>query len=180
MSVFSLALRATEEKAADMGSWHEQFEALSDGQEPRMAQAPASCCAAPAPPSAAPAPITCCGCGASASLLDASFLQDPSLGPEANAPGYAVFQGLPPPGAFWHAVVMARCSAVVVLGHGERPACACMRAVCACMRPCWERPRDGGPRMRPPAWRNRACAAVAARPPAAPHACGTPPQTNAM
>jgi hypothetical protein len=147
--VFSLALRVLEQRSDDGSSWAARFEALGDpmsggaggvgaaaptAEAPAAAPAPASppsaCCspgaaappAAPRPaaPAAAPAAGECCGCGAARPEdLDRSFVVDPSL-PSANAGSYCVFQGLPPPAAFWSAVVAARCSAVVVLGHGAR------------------------------------------------------------
>ncbi|KIY92071.1 hypothetical protein MNEG_15892, partial [Monoraphidium neglectum] len=116
MSVFSLALRTLEERASeDSRSWQEQFAALggapSDSVKPPCLGAPAP------PPAAAPAPCSCC-CGP-ADDLDKSFVVDPTLS-ATNACGYAVFQGLPSPSDFWAAVVAARCSAVVVLGHDDR------------------------------------------------------------
>jgi hypothetical protein len=116
MSVFSLALRTLEERASeDSRSWQEQFAALggapSDSVKPPCLGAPAP------PPAAAPAPCSCC-CGP-ADDLDKSFVVDPTLS-ATNACGYAVFQGLPSPSDFWAAVVAARCSAVVVLGHGAQ------------------------------------------------------------
>lgn len=96
-SVFSVALRAVEE--VDSGTVAAQFAAL-----------PA---ASPAPRAEA-APVCCCSATPG---LDKAFVQDPTL---TNATSYAVFQGLPPPPAFWSAAIEAGTSAVVVLGHDER------------------------------------------------------------
>ncbi|GBF89121.1 hypothetical protein Rsub_01838 [Raphidocelis subcapitata] len=94
-SVFSVALRAIEE--VDAGTLAAQFAALpSPPPAPAREDAPAACCCSTTPG------------------LDKAFVQDPTL-PNANS--YAVFQGLPPPAAFWSAAIEAGTSAVVVLGH---------------------------------------------------------------
>ncbi|KAI8476459.1 MAG: protein-tyrosine phosphatase-like protein [Monoraphidium minutum] len=119
-SVFSAALRTLEarQQAASDQSWQERFDAV-EGGAPSAGAAPPCCAPVPAPaPAAAAAPPLACCCG-SAADLDKSFVVDPTLS-ATNACGYAVFQGLPPPGEFWAAAVAARCSAVVVLGHDER------------------------------------------------------------
>lgn len=99
MSVFSVALSSMEQACCGL---EEEFETLPDGSTAIDAASPNACCS----------------CGVTPGL-DKAFVVDPSLA-ETNACGYAVFQGIPPPAEFWKAVIAARCSAVVVLGHDER------------------------------------------------------------